>query len=301
MKDKKFWRSAITNNETYIDYLYRVRKLACSRFIWNNIPPSWDANFLETVLYEFGHIGVIKHPSYNTLLVKSTLHGINIYNNPIQATPFDNMDKFDKEIQRTRYVYNGFIDSIDDMKNKIVIIKNNNNRVPTFRTVDLFCRRLSLIERTLDINLNQQKTPLMILCDPKQRLTLKNLYMKYEGNEPFIFADKSLFEHNSITSLNTGAPFLLDKLTAYKQQLWNELLTFLGLNNINFEKKERLISDEANANNNMIRINLEEELKCREIGARQVNEYFGLNINVDINPILSNIVKNIVEEVNKNE
>ena len=71
-------------------------------------------------------------------------------------------------------------------------------------------------------------------------LTLKNLYMKYDGNQPFIFGDRNDLNPNSIQALVTGAPYVADKLYELKQNIWNEVLTFLGVPNVQMNKKERL-------------------------------------------------------------
>lgn len=269
--------SAITNNATYFDYLNRVRKIATARFIWKNTPSSWDADFLENVLFEDGVAGILWDESYGNIITRVAAHGeLNIYENPTKWICYSlkNND--------VRYSYTGLKDE-NNKKDCVVVIKNNPDKIPTFSTIELFCRRLYEVERTIDVNLKQQKTPSIVICEPKQRLTMINLYQQYDGNRPFIFADKSLLGDNLIRTIDTEAPYLLDKLTAHKQSLWNELLTCLGINNVNFEKKERLIEAEANGNNQFITLNLTTELSCRKRACKNINDYFGLHVEVEIN------------------
>lgn len=275
--NNEFEVSAITNNATYFDYLNRVRKIATSRFIWKNTPPSWDSDFLEKILFEDGVAGIIFNEDYGNIITRVTPHGeLNIYENHTKWVCYSlkNND--------VKYSYTGLKDE-SNIKDCVVIIKNNPDNIPTFACVELFCRRLYEVERTIDVNLKQQKTPSIIICEQKQRLTMINLYQQYDGNRPFIFADKSMLGDNPIRAVDTEAPYLLDKLTAHKQSLWNELLTCLGINNVNYEKKERLIEAEANANNHFITLNLTTELSCRKRACKQINDYFGLNVDVEIN------------------
>ena len=81
--------------------------------------------------------------------------------------------------------------------------------------------------------------------------------------------------------LDTSAPFLLDKLQNYKNEMRSELLTFLGINNNNIVKKERLITDEVNANNELISIMIDLMFDLRKKACDEINKMYGLNINVE--------------------
>ena len=85
---------------------------------------------------------------------------------------------------------------------------------------------------------------------------------------------------NNVDVLNTSSPYLLDKLQQQKRELFNELLSFLGINNNNVEKRERLIVDEVNANNEFILVNLEHMYEERKKACDLINAKFGTNIEV---------------------
>ena len=175
--------------------------------------------------------------------------------------------------------------------------------------MELFALRLYEAERTADINIKAQKTPVLLLMDEKQRLTMENLYSQYEGNRPVIFGDKNSLGENVIKAINTQAPFIADKIIDYKKEIWNEALTFLGINNIMVDKKERLITDEANSNNELINLNLQSYLAPRQEACRQFNEKFGFTgtdkeISVRVRSDLHNIIKNaqsIVQDFKEQE
>ena len=175
--------------------------------------------------------------------------------------------------------------------------------------MELFALRLYEAERTADVNIKAQKTPVLLLMDEKQRLTMENLYSQYEGNRPVIFGDKNSLGENVIKAINTQAPFIADKIIDYKKEIWNEALTFLGINNIMVDKKERLITDEANSNNELINLNLQSYLAPRQEACRQFNEKFGFTgtdkeISVRVRSDLHNIIKNaqsIVQDFKEQE
>ena len=137
---------------------------------------------------------------------------------------------------------------------------------------------------------------------------MENLYAQYDGNRPFIFGDKNQLSADSIKSINTQAPFVADKIMEYKKQIWNEALQFLGINTLQTEKKERLITDEASSNNELINLNLQSMLVPRQEACKQFNKLFGLEgtdkeISVRVRSDLFNVIKqeeSIITDYNNN-
>ena len=109
-------------------------------------------------------------------------------------------------------------------------------------------------------------------------------------------------ETDSVKCIKTDAPFVADKIMDYKKEIWNEALTFLGINNIMLEKKERLVSDEANSNNELINLNLQSYLIPRMEACKQFNKLYGLEgtdkeISVRVRSDLRNIIKTEMSSV----
>ena len=140
------------------------------------------------------------------------------------------------------------------------------------------------------------RTPVLILVPDNQKLAMENLYRQYEGNRPVIFGDRDSLSPDSIRSIKTDAPFIANDIMDYKKKIWNEALTFLGINNISEDKKERLITDEASENNELINLNLLSYLEPRQEACKQFNEKFGLTgteneIKVQVSSDLHNLIK----------
>lgn len=250
------------NALTVNDYYDRLKLIALSLFEWENLPDSCNPRFLEMTLYTYGRALFINDETTGFLNMRCTPSGkLNNYDEPVSYTAYSTI--YNKEFER----------------DQCVLIRNNLLERPTENSVILFSTRLSEAERTIDTNIIAQKTPVLIRCDEKDRLTMKNLYKQYEGNEPFILGAKTL-NIDGLKVLKTEAPFVADKLQIYKQQIWNEALTFFGINNVNSEKRERLISDEANANNEVISINAQSMLLTRLEACEQINKMYNLNVNV---------------------
>ena len=105
------------------------------------------------------------------------------------------------------------------------------------------------------------------------------LYNKYDGNQPFIFGEKDL-NVNGVRAINTGAPFIADKMYQMKMQIWNEALTHLGISNISYQKKERLVSDEVIRNMGGTIASRQSRLQTRIDAVTKIKDMFGVEIDV---------------------
>ena len=300
----KFIDSLILNDETFNDYLMRFKRIALSIFEWVNLPSSMDSEWLEYSLYYDGMATLLYDKKYGFINTRCTSNGkLNIYNLPTS------LHCYSFEYQTDRRLFTGLVPNLTEnrkewLKDKqCILVKNNVDRLPTAGSMELFAYRLYEAQRTADINIIAQKTPVMIVVDEKQRLLMMNLYNQYNGNQPYIFGDSKQLDTDKLRAIKTDAPFVADKLQDYKKEIWNEALTFLGINNIMVDKKERLITDEANSNNELINLNLQSFLAPRQKACEQFNEKFGFKgtdkeISVRVRSDLHNIIKNAQSVVN---
>ena len=260
-RDRQFWESAALNNATFRQYYNRLTELSISMFEWKKLPDTVDPRYLELTLFTDGQAVFFKDEEIGFLALQNAKGGkFNVYRIPVN---------------RRAYAVNGYQKDLTD-KDSVIIFNNylHNNSRPD---VEMFARRLWNLDRAIDVNANAQKTPVLIQCDETQRLTMLNLYKKYDGNEPFIFGDKNL-NPNAIKTLKTDAPYVADKLYQLKTQIWNEALTYLGINNINITKKERLITDEVTRNQGGTIASRYSRLEARLDACREINKMFGLDI-----------------------
>ena len=293
----QFIDSAILNDATYMDYLKRFEKIALSIFEWVNLPESMNARWLEHCLYFQGQASLLKDKKYGFINTSCASNGyINIYGLPTS------LNCYSFEYQETRKLYTGLNPTLTEKQKEksdyeeAILVQNNWESVPTCGTIELFAYRLYEAQRTCDTNIKAQKTPVMVVVDETQRLLMENLYNQYDGNQPFIFGDKDQLSSGILKAISTQAPIVFDKLTEYKKEIFNEALTFLGINNVLVDKKERLVTDEANANNELINLNLQSYLAPRQEACRQFNEKFGLTgtdkeISVRVRSDLYNVIK----------
>lgn len=260
-----FDESMILNNLTYRQYLNRLTELAISMFEWKNLPSTVDARYLELHLFETGCMVYFKDEVIGDLCLDCIVNGrLDVYGNPLLRRAYSGYNNYQKLLKY----------------NNSVIIWNNYLHGNSILDVEMFARRLYNIDRIIDVNANAQKTPVLLQGSEKQRLTLLNLYKDYDGNAPFIFGDKNL-DINALKALSTNAPYVCDKLYQLKTQIWNEALTYLGISNINIQKKERLITDEVTRNQGGTIASRYSRLETRRQAVEKINEMFGTNIEVN--------------------
>lgn len=263
-RDNEFWESLRNNMTVYNSYLDRLTELSIAMFEWKNLPDTVDARYLEKTLFLEGKAIFFYDKAIGYLALQMAEQGnYNVYGIPTQ---------------RRAIGYNGY--QVDLKESESVIIFNNMLHTPSMRDCQIYSVRLADLDRTIDVNARAQKTPILLKCKEQERLSLLNLYKEYDGNQPVIFGDKGL-NTDSIQTIDTGAPYIADKLYELKTNIWNEVLTYLGISNVSINKKERLITDEVQRAQGGTIASRYSRLDMRKNACDEINRKFGLNISVD--------------------
>ena len=262
-----FEESLQMNNVTYMQYVHRLMELSIAMFEWKNLPSSIDERFLEMTLFTDGHAVFFKDESLSTEEDEQYL--------ALQVLFNGKLDVYRIPIRRRAYAVNNYQRELTNKDS--VIIYNNMLHTNSYVDVVTFAKRLYNLDRIVDVNANAQKTPILIKGNEQQRLSLKNLYKEYDGNAPVIYADKSL-DMNALQVLNTNAPYVADKIYQLKTQIWNEALTYLGISNVSFQKKERMLQDEVTRTQGGVIASRYSRLESRRKACDKINAMFGLNI-----------------------
>lgn len=279
-------KTQLKNSIVWLDYYHRLEHIALSMFEWVNMPELLSVRYLEKALFELGQAAFVNDPEYGFMALRCSSEGmLNPYGEPVKLRVFGEngySKPFDVGEQIKPFAGTPAANLIANTNDSAVLIRNNYLMIPTIRTIILFCDRLYEVERTLDINVKLQKFPLVIVGNDKSILSLKTFYNQVDGNSPVIYVDSSI-NLEGVKCLKTDAPYICDKLMEHKHDVWNEALTFLGVNNNpSNDKAERLITNEVDANNSSIALSAEIMLMCRKEACKQINKMFGLEIDVKL-------------------
>lgn len=256
-------------------------------FEWVNLAPSMNARFLEMCLFYNGQAALLYDDDYGYINTMAADGGyINIYGLPTE------IQCYSYRFNQRRGLYT--VDTGEEKGKECILVMNNYERIPTSSTIDLFASRLTEAQRTADVNIKAQRTPILITTDQKQYFTLKKMYEEYDGNTPAIFADKNIISSDAMKAFKTDAPFVAKDVMQYKREIWNEFLTTMGISNLD-EKRERMVTNEIDSNNELVNLNLQSLLIPRKEACKQFNEKYGLMgdkaIDVKVRSDLYNIVK----------
>lgn len=260
VRDRMRAEAELINNETGQMWFYRLVEIALNGIRWINLPSEIDARYLEMTLLFCGSALFFRDPDAGFAVWRFAPMGkYDHYRDPERRRAIPEMGN----------VYNRILTDNDS-----VIIYNNLTRTPDILALRYYTRKLSETDRAIDVNIAGQKTPKMVICDERQRLTFENLIQQYTGNLPFIFGAKSLQELGHIEVLDTSAPFVAADLAAIKRQQFAEALTYFGIENSSSEKKERLVSGEVTSNLGAVEIARECRLNARRQAADAINRMF---------------------------
>lgn len=263
-KDKQRGIDSLNEGRLYNEFSL----LAMNRFKWENLPNNIESRHIEKFLYNGGQVAFFNDDNLGLMCLPCQVSGnLNHYGDPIAYQVTGEGQGYSKLVK------------VDDC----VRILANDKALPPRLQVQHYSTWLDMIEKTMFMNLKQQKYPYIIPTTKENQLSLKNFMNDVENFEEMIFIDKSIENGRNdegIKVLQTGVPYLLENLQKHKNDVTNELLSWLGLNNTNNDKKERLLVDEINVNNNHILMNLDIEYKNRLKACEEINKKFGLNITV---------------------
>lgn len=266
--------SFLTNQDTATMFMWRLMQLGISVFQWKNLPKGVDERMLEFWLMRDGFVGFFYDEMLKSDEKRRAPEGYAVLPMLIQGA----WDMYEYPTDRTAYAVNGF--QYDCTEDNSVLIFNNYLRVPMWLTMWQYAYRLAETQRTIDINCKQQRTARVIRCDEKQRLTYLNAAKEVDEGRNWVHGDKNL-DLDDFQVFDITTPFVANEMQIYKHQLWNEALTYLGIENVNTDKKERLISDEVVNNMGDVEAERFTRLNARKQACKQINELFDLDIDVE--------------------
>ena len=259
-------------------YRYYVRSLTqrvMSIFDFE-LPKTWDHNYFKYMIFGYGHLCVFNDPKYGVIPQTSTLNGYNIFYQPTKAN-----------------VTNTLINRLNmEIGKDCEIIKINPDFTGIMDIVAFYAEKLALLDADIKVNFVNAKTPWIIGTDRKSSAeALKKIFDMAERGEPVIIFDKNLMTKNSgaetdepfsFTDLRVKENYLADKLLQDYKTIMAMFDAEIGIGNVNFEKKERLIVDEVNANNFETIARALTWLENLRESFEKVNKLFGLNLKVEL-------------------
>lgn len=248
-------------------FLYeRFRLLMLNQFKWTGLEEhDIQERHLESYLFDQGYCLFFEDKNYGLMCLPCSGYGQpNVYND------------------YTKYRVTGNRYSEVVKAENAVLIENNKSRMSTHLAVLYFVARLYDLTRTMDINVKQLRLQTLFTANDKNVLTVKQIIDDIDKYNWAIIKDTGLKVEEIVQAVQTGVKPLTKELTDRYNAVMNEALTYFGINNSNTDKRERLITDEVNSNNQLIDSCAEMFLESRQRACEEINKKFGTNISVEL-------------------
>lgn len=180
-----------------------------------------------------------------------------------------------------------------------VIIYTTVDRSSPLENIRVLIDKIVDAEMVLDNQLILHKLAWFVFVNPDDKLRMQNVITNLLSDDVAIFGD--IEDINSLKTFNSNINYIIDKLKIYINELNNEILTYLGINNVEQEKKEHLITAEVNANNEVIESNNDNFIDSLKDSFSRVFDYLGINISVELKGARMNVYEAQGEEENDDE
>lgn len=259
-------RKRIIDNNFRLGLIYnKYKMLSLNMFRWEGLPQTIESRHIENSLFNYGLCLIVNDDDLGFISV------------PCNYGAYMNVNNVPTEVITCGFNYIKTFDYIRKDKNKCQLILNNDLAIGNEQYIFDYAQRMFEVENCIRVNINQQKFPWFVNTTPNNKKTMEIMFEKVMNGEPYILGSKDQIGSVEVLTLNT--PYIADKLNQYKYELEREVLSFHGLNN-NFEKKERLLVDEVNSNNDFIDRNVELMYRQRQLACEEMNKKFNWNVRV---------------------
>lgn len=233
------------------------------------IPENWDINYFRFFLFQMGSIGLIYTKEFGWIVQPYSVTQLNIYHNP-------------KVIE----VYNQFITNrkVGIIGVNAAIIKIMDDYYGLDDLVTKFATKLSQIDKAIDINLmNCNDAKIFEAESKKQAEEIKEAYDQASEGKPFVVINKDVMKGKQISTLLPSVKnnYIVSDLLVARRTIVNQFLTEVGIKNANYEKKERLNSQEVNENNDETKAIASIIFENLKESFRIANKISGLNLDVE--------------------
>lgn len=255
------------NNQQYSDIFNRITNIALSRFKWSGLPETCDPDVLEETLFFYGRALFFQDKTLGFIHTPVNLPGpFNVYNQSIRR------EAYSFEYHETYYIDNS------------VLIKANKTMFPDYLTVWNYTPKIANGLRAIDVHTETLKRPFLVVCPDKSVQSVRQMLGKIADNEVAVVGER-IGENGEIKVLPLGSQSNLQDMWANIKNYLNQVFSSLGVKNSYTEKKERMITTEAEGESNAVRHMLESELSERQKACELINKRYGLNVQVEANEI----------------
>lgn len=262
----------LSNERLQIEYRTWCLKKLFGAFEFSGVPDTWDYDYFLTNLFVHGYLAITDTP-IGVIPLRCGITGVDVFEHPTTAV-FANpvLDNFERNLYG------------DNPATDCALIKIQYDYMGVMPIVERYAALLALCDNSIAVNLRNSKVAFIGLVSSKQQAaTFEKLYRDIDSGKPAVYAKKG----NDLTTddiyyNHVRETYIANDVQLLKQSIKNDFLTEVGLNNANTDKRERLIVDEVNANNDEVQANVQHWLDNIREGLKRANALFGLDVSVKL-------------------
>ena len=256
-------------------------------FVWEGLPSTIPRDYLERTLVRHGNVMFYYDDNIGLDILRAEVLGLNRHEQPTKArssvhSTVEILDTVERNIKRLTDSDNA-IEEFDQNKDS-VLISNMEKGQSCKVIVDHFAERLALVQQALDTNLLWQNIPYIFqVVDDDMKLSIEKLFREIFKGKPFTIVDKHLLASNrDSTGVPSGIEFIGDKLMDTRNEIMMKFRETVGIDTVGVDKAERLITSEADSNEQHTKTVLQIMLEQRQIACENINAFFDTNITVNV-------------------
>lgn len=260
----KLINSQMTNFKTYLMYKQQCEMIAENVFQIEDLPEDCliDISYVNSQLLTNGSIAWFVDEVLGLLALPYISNsGFDVYGRPVSITVIG-QNGYSKILHRGQFV----------------IMYDNSKRIPLKTHIVQYAERLALMQRTIDINIAQQKTPRIWKTTNNKVNSIKSLINNIDGCENEVLGFDTLDTDEGLECILQPAPFVADSVSEQKEKLWNEFLRLVGVSNLTVQKKERNIRDEVVASQGGTIAGRFNRYTPREQAIKEIEEKFKIKL-----------------------
>ena len=247
-------------------YTANLLKKIFAVFTIENIPDTWDYDYLINHLFINGIIGV-SDTSVGVVPLKCGFTGdLNIYDKPTQ-------------LLFTNVVLGSFTKTINK---DCVYLHINNDFSGVMGLVNKYAVQLAMCDASIGMNLLNSRVAFVgEASNQSQAKVLQKIYTLISKGEPcVVYKNQGIDKGMNWYWNDVKRTFIADTILECKKAIMDEFLTEIGVKTTNTLKKERLVTDEANSSMEEKEISIYTWKKNLENDITKVNKMFGLNLSL---------------------
>ena len=299
---KARYSQLITQNQIENQIYIFIRSIIGNKYIYDNMPEELDKDIIEQFMFDKGQLVAFKYAGLYFCLPCATAE-LNVYGKPTMANPVAlNGMAMPQVYLENNYVKTGNTFKLKAERNGTLIYQNI-NKTSTIYLLQPFIDRLCVLWTNLGFNACYTRLKAVIQANSSDSKVLTDMfYQVFGNNKPFTVVSDKNNMLEQINKIDLDVENQAEAMWYDFDRTWNLILTFCGVNNNNnAQKKERMITDEVNANNQLIESFASVGLKYRQKCWDEFNKLFGTNVKVRLNEEAEEKIEEPLEEKEEDE